>query len=85
LALKYLHSLGIAHWDIKPENLLLDEKFRIKLCDFGWATIVNQKELKRSLCGTMEYMSPEVLFEMGHDYKVDTWALGILLFELLHG
>ena len=85
LAIKYIHKQGIVHRDIKPENLLFDDKFRVLLCDFGWATNIEKEEMKRSLCGTMEYMSPEVVFEQGHDSKVDTWAIGVLLFELLHG
>lgn len=75
----------MVHRDLKPENLLLSSKFAVKLCDFGWATNLDQKELKRSICGTFEYMSPEIVFEAGHDHKVDIWAMGILLYEMLHG
>lgn len=85
LAIQYLHHRGIIHRDLKPENLLFDENFNIKLCDFGWSCEAGQDDIRTSVCGTYEYMSPEVVFERRHDFKVDIWCLGILLYEFLTG
>jgi serine/threonine protein kinase len=90
-ALKYLHANDIMHRDIKvitmlfqPENLLLDDEFNVKLCDFGWAT--NRiKCARNTFCGTYEYMAPEMVLESSYDYRIDIWALGVLLYELVHG
>ena len=73
------------HWDLKPENILFDENFNVKLCDFGWSVenpIGNHRE---TLCGTYEYMSPELINVRKHSQKVDIWSLGILFYEMLHG
>ena len=72
------------HRDIKPENLLLDQNYNIKLCDFGWACFLDQANPRQSVCGTFEYMSPEVAENKGHNKKTDIWSLGVLLFELIH-
>jgi len=85
LGVKHLHDKKIIHRDIKPENLLLDEGFNVKLCDFGWSCILEDNQVRESLCGTYEYMSPEILNEGTHTSKVDIWCLGILFFEMLHG
>ena len=76
-AVEYLHSLKYMHRDIKPENILLTKDDHAKLCDFGFAAIL---EYRSTLCGTYEYMAPEMIQEKPYDYKVDIWALGILLF-----
>lgn len=73
------------HRDIKPENVVFDSDFNAKLCDFGWTASLQQKELRNSVCGTFEYMSPEVVYQKSHNSKIDIWALGILLYEMLHG
>jgi len=57
----------------------------VKLCDFGWSASIKDKKPRTSICGTYEYMSPEIIYERKHDSKVDIWCLGILLYELLHG
>lgn len=63
---------------------MLDSVNNIKLCDFGWSA--EDKNLKRNtFCGTYEYMAPEMLFKGEYDYRVDVWALGVLLYEMLHG
>lgn len=85
LAIHYLQKRSIAHRDIKPENILLDDDFKIKLCDFGWAKIMHQDEVRVSICGTYEYMPPEVVNQEPHSLKADVWSLGILLYEMLHG
>lgn len=86
LALQYLHGRGIVHRDIKPENILLFKDFTVKICDFGWSCQMSAgSTLRRSVCGTYEYMSPEVLSRSAHSFETDVWALGILLYEMLHG
>ena len=86
-AIEYLHELKIAHRDIKPENILLDETLNAKLCDFGWSSMINDDEYRTSVCGTYEYMSPEIVSngKYSHTEKVDIWCMGILMLELLSG
>lgn len=86
LGVKYLHDRQIAHRDIKPENILLGETFEAKLCDFGWSChLKGEDDARWSICGTYEYMSPEIVNEKPHGLKVDIWCLGILTFEMLNG
>lgn len=85
LAVRSLHDLGIVHRDIKPENLLLDENMSVKLCDFGWACSENDSSQFDKICGTFSYMSPEIIFNLRHSRKTDSWGLGILLVEFLTG
>ncbi|XP_063457773.1 LOW QUALITY PROTEIN: cAMP-dependent protein kinase catalytic subunit PRKX [Pan paniscus] len=82
-AIEYLHSKEIVYRDLKPENILLDRDGHIKLTDFGFA----KKLVDRTwtLCGTPEYLAPEVIQSKGHGRAVDWWALGILIFEMLSG
>ncbi len=82
---QYLHSRKIVHRDIKPENILLDESFNIKICDFGWSCYLEDDQVRTTVCGTYEYMPPEIVNEKFHTNKVDIWALGILLYEMIHG
>ena len=60
-AFDYLHEQNILHRDLKPENVLLDSDLNIKLCDFGWATLYSDHEERNTLCGTLEYMAPEIM------------------------
>ena len=84
LALEYLHSLCIAYRDIKPENILIDIKGNLKVTDFGFAKIIEDKSF--TMCGTPEYMAPEVIMHnSGHDLTVDWWSFGVLLFEMMQG
>lgn len=85
LAVEYLHSKGIIHRDLKPENLLLDRNFEIKLCDFGFAFVQAWGSSHKSVVGTLEYIAPEIVEREKQTDKVDIWALGILLFELITG
>jgi len=85
LAVQYLHSLNLIHRDIKPENILLDEDFNAKMCDFGWSCYLEDDDYRTSVCGTYEYMSPEILGSRYHTNKIDIWCMGILLYEMLHG
>jgi len=84
LALGYLHGLGVAYRDLKPENLLLDAAGHVKLADFGFAKELGS-ERTFTLCGTPEYLAPEIIQSRGHDRGVDWWATGILVFEMLAG
>lgn len=86
LAVSHIHSRGVVHRDIKPENLLLTEAFNLKLCDFGWSCDADADEKTRTgLCGTYQYMSPEVCRRLPQTPKVDVWSLGVLLYEMISG
>lgn len=86
-ALKYLHSNRVIHRDLKLGNLFLNEKMEIKIGDFGLATKLEfDGEKKRTICGTPNYIAPEVLDgKIGHSYEVDVWSLGVIIYTLLVG
>lgn len=88
-ALVYLHSKRIIHRDIKPENILLSLNNQIKLSDFGWSvkqSLNHQNSRKRlTICGTLDYLPPEMIESSDHDFRVDIWSLGILCYEFLTG
>lgn len=83
-ALNYCHSKNIIHRDIKPENLLLGKNGEVKLADFGWSVHAPSSR-RTTMCGTLDYLPPEIVKRQQHDEKVDIWSLGILLFEFLCG
>ncbi|XP_047387557.1 microtubule-associated serine/threonine-protein kinase 3 isoform X6 [Sciurus carolinensis] len=101
LALEYLHNYGIVHRDLKPDNLLITSLGHIKLTDFGLSKIglmsmaTNLYEghiekdarefVDKQVCGTPEYIAPEVIFRQGYGKPVDWWAMGIILYEFLVG
>ena len=77
-ALQYLHSFNppIIHRDIKPENLLLNNGGRVLLADFGWSNFADG-DVRKTFCGTPEYIAPEMLLKKGHDTRVDIWSVGV--------
>uniref|UniRef100_A0A8D0HE99 non-specific serine/threonine protein kinase n=1 Tax=Sphenodon punctatus TaxID=8508 RepID=A0A8D0HE99_SPHPU len=83
-ALIYCHEKKVIHRDIKPENLLMGLKGELKIADFGWS--VHAPSLRRkTMCGTLDYLPPEMIEGKTHDEKVDLWCIGVLCYELLVG
>ncbi|KAI8453490.1 kinase-like domain-containing protein [Phakopsora pachyrhizi] len=83
LALDYLHCLDIVYRDLKPENILLGSDGHIKITDFGFAKLV--PDITWTLCGTPDYLAPEIVQSKGYNKSVDWYALGVLIFEMLAG
>ncbi|KAH6817834.1 ataurora3 [Perilla frutescens var. frutescens] len=82
-ALAYCHEKHVIHRDIKPENLLLDHEGRVKIADFGWS--VQSRSKRHTMCGTLDYLAPEMVEKKAHDYAVDNWTMGVLCYEFLYG
>lgn len=83
-SLDYLHKKHVIHRDIKPENLLLDLNGDIKIADFGWSVHAPNNR-RTTLCGTLDYLPPEMVEGIEHDNNVDLWCLGVLMYEFLCG
>jgi aurora kinase A len=83
-ALSYCHSKKVIHRDIKPENLLLGVYGELKIADFGWSVHAPSSR-RTTICGTLDYLPPEMIEDRPHDEKVDLWSLGVLCYELLVG
>lgn len=89
-AVSYCHGKHIVHRDIKPENILVCDKGVVgeevlKLADFGWAVhLRDSRARRRTFCGTVEYLSPEISAKKDYSFGVDIWSLGVLTFELLY-
>ncbi|KAG6612942.1 AGC protein kinase [Phytophthora cinnamomi] len=97
-ALEYLHDQGLLYRDLKLENLVLDKEGYLKILDFGFAkpdaqraedtddsSEQTQNARNLTLCGSMDYMAPEVLLRQSHDQRVDIWSFGIIMYEILLG
>ena len=85
-AVAYLHEENIVHRDLKMQNILIDERFQIKLIDFGFANFYNKHKKYNVFCGTYSYMAPELVCRVPYDGKAtDVWSLGVLLYIILTG
>jgi serine/threonine protein kinase len=83
LFLNHLHDKGIVYRDLKPENILISSTGHVKIVDFGFAS--KSEEHSKTFCGTVEYLSPEIIKRKPHGTEVDWWTCGVLLFEMLTG
>lgn len=83
-ALEYLHHMGIVHRDLKPENVLITPDGYVMLCDFGFCKKIDDSRTY-TLCGTPDYIAPEIILNKGHGFAADWWSLGILVYEMTAG
>jgi serine/threonine protein kinase len=97
-ALHYCHTKNVIHRDIKPENIMLGKNGDVKIADFGWAVCdppsasassgsleANNEARRQTLCGTLDYLPPEMVEGRAHNKAADTWSLGVLMYEFLVG
>ena len=86
LAIEFLHKNKMLYRDLKPENIMIDSTGHIKLTDFGLSKMVKKaKEKAFTICGTPQYLAPEILSDDGYDNSVDWWSLGCVMYEMLTG
>lgn len=87
-AVQFMHERGIAHRDLKPQNLLLenkDDNTSVKVCDFGYAKRVHMPQSLTTLCGSLHYVAPELLKNHPYDESADMWSVGVVIYFLLAG
>nr|CAH69748.1 cGMP-dependent protein kinase 13-3 [Paramecium tetraurelia] len=86
ICVEYLHKLQIIYRDIKPENIMVDEKGYLRMIDMGTAKFLNQKSIRTyTIIGTPHYMAPEIITGKGYTFTVDLWSIGVCLFEFMCG
>lgn len=85
LCLDYLHSKSLVYRDLKPENVLIGSDGFLKLSDFGFLKKLNSGERTYTLCGTPEYLAPEIILNKGHTKAVDWYCLGVFIYEIMVG
>ena len=83
--IKYLRLHNIFHRDLKPANILLDEYENVKISDFGFAKVISDNDLSKTLCGSPIYMAPEIMQHKPYNNKTDIWSIGIIIFQLVFG
>ena len=83
--LRYIHSVGVVHRDIKLENIMLTSKHEVVLIDFGLSAFSFPSDIMKNPCGTFLYSAPEIVLKQGYNYSVDMWSLGVLIFILITG
>ena len=79
-----MHERSVIHRDLKLENILLDNDNRIKVADFGCA-VHSLKNRRRSFCGTVDYLAPEMLMRKCYGRAVDIWSIGVMMYEMAYG
>ncbi|OTF78753.1 hypothetical protein BLA29_008229 [Euroglyphus maynei] len=83
-ALKFCHDNNVIHRDIKPENILLGFHGELKISDFGWS-VHAPSQRRHTMCGTIDYLPPEIIQRQPYDHNVDIWCIGVLTYEFLTG
>jgi serine/threonine protein kinase len=83
---EYCHRMHVIHRDLKPQNIFVGRNRQVKLADFGWAVHSYPDQQRWTLCGTLDYLPPEIVHAVrGHSFAVDVWGLGVLTYEMLEG